>query len=379
MKPAPFAFVRPQGLQHALEALAADPGAKVLAGGQSLVPLLNMRLAAPSTLVDINGAARPRPRARRPRRASASVRWPGTPTCSPRPTYAGCSRCLARPGPRRPRHDPQPRHDRRLDRARRRGRRDADGAGPARRLGDRRRRPRGTRTIAAADLFAGPLESTLATTRSRSRRSSRPWRRATGVGFDEIARRHGDYALCGVGAVVRVEGDAVVVGPRRLPVGLRRPDRGRPDRRRSARSGRRPRPRRGGRGRPGPAHLDPADDIHATAAYRSPAGAGADRARPASGVRRRAAAASSGVGTVTEDLHDLRLVVNGVAHDAAAARPAAALRRPASRPRPDRHPRRLRARRVRRLHGARRRPAGALVPDVRGVGGRLPRSPRSRA
>ena len=54
MKPAPFAFVRPQGLQHALEALAADPGAKVLAGGQSLVPLLSMRLAAPSTLVDIN-------------------------------------------------------------------------------------------------------------------------------------------------------------------------------------------------------------------------------------------------------------------------------------------------------------------------------------
>src|SRR4051812_18254416 len=54
VKPAPFAFVRPQGLQHALEALAADEGAKVLAGGQSLVPLLNMRLAAPSTLVDIN-------------------------------------------------------------------------------------------------------------------------------------------------------------------------------------------------------------------------------------------------------------------------------------------------------------------------------------
>ncbi len=54
MKPAPFAFVRPQGLQQALEALAADPGAKVLAGGQSLVPLLSMRLASPSTLVDIN-------------------------------------------------------------------------------------------------------------------------------------------------------------------------------------------------------------------------------------------------------------------------------------------------------------------------------------
>ena len=65
MKPAPFAFVRPQGLQHALEALAADPGAKVLAGGQSLVPLLSMRLAAPSTLVDINALPGPRPGAGR--------------------------------------------------------------------------------------------------------------------------------------------------------------------------------------------------------------------------------------------------------------------------------------------------------------------------
>jgi len=56
VKPAVFDFVRPRGLQHALEALAADPGSKVLAGGQSLVPLLNMRLAAPSTLVDIKPA-----------------------------------------------------------------------------------------------------------------------------------------------------------------------------------------------------------------------------------------------------------------------------------------------------------------------------------
>ena len=54
MKPAPFAFQRPASLEEALAALAGDPGAKVLAGGQSLVPLLSMRLAAPSMLVDIN-------------------------------------------------------------------------------------------------------------------------------------------------------------------------------------------------------------------------------------------------------------------------------------------------------------------------------------
>ena len=55
VKPAPFAYRRPASLPEALAALAGEPNAKVLAGGQSLVPLLSMRLAAPSLLVDING------------------------------------------------------------------------------------------------------------------------------------------------------------------------------------------------------------------------------------------------------------------------------------------------------------------------------------
>jgi carbon-monoxide dehydrogenase medium subunit len=57
MKPAPFAYVRARSLDEALEHLARDADAKVLAGGQSLVPLMNMRLARPSTLVDINAVA----------------------------------------------------------------------------------------------------------------------------------------------------------------------------------------------------------------------------------------------------------------------------------------------------------------------------------
>src|SRR3954452_17071425 len=55
MKPAPFDLLRPGTLADAVAALAGEPNAKVLAGGQSLVPLLSMRLAAPSLLVDING------------------------------------------------------------------------------------------------------------------------------------------------------------------------------------------------------------------------------------------------------------------------------------------------------------------------------------
>jgi carbon-monoxide dehydrogenase medium subunit len=55
MKPAPFLYRRPESLDEAL-ALLREHGdeAKVLAGGQSLVPLLNMRLARPGVLVDLN-------------------------------------------------------------------------------------------------------------------------------------------------------------------------------------------------------------------------------------------------------------------------------------------------------------------------------------
>ena len=54
MKPAPFDYVAPRSLDDALEALhRADGDAKVLAGGQSLIPLLNFRLARPSLLVDL--------------------------------------------------------------------------------------------------------------------------------------------------------------------------------------------------------------------------------------------------------------------------------------------------------------------------------------
>jgi len=54
--PAAFAYSRPSSLGEALEQLAASGGsAKVLAGGQSLIPLLRLRLARPEQLVDIGG------------------------------------------------------------------------------------------------------------------------------------------------------------------------------------------------------------------------------------------------------------------------------------------------------------------------------------
>ena len=209
MKPAPFKFVRPQGLQHALEALAADPGAKVLAGGQSLVPLLNMRLAAPSTLVDINGL---------PDLDAIAVTDEGVRVDA----LARHADVLASPDVRRV----QPLVSLALAHVahatiRNRGtvvgslvHADAaaelpmvlsllGGSVPVRSTA-------GLRRIEAADLFAGPLESTVRHVEIALQAFFPALAAGEGVAFTEVARRHGDYALCGAGAVVRVDGDAVV-------------------------------------------------------------------------------------------------------------------------------------------------------------------------
>lgn len=53
MKPAPFDYVRPSSLVEACEILTADEDARVIAGGQTLIPMLAMRLTRPTKLVDI--------------------------------------------------------------------------------------------------------------------------------------------------------------------------------------------------------------------------------------------------------------------------------------------------------------------------------------
>jgi 2-furoyl-CoA dehydrogenase FAD binding subunit len=209
VKPAPFAFVRPQGLQHALEALAADPGAKVLAGGQSLVPLLSMRLAAPSTLVDINAL----PDLDHVRVDAAGVRLGA---------LARHADVLASDDVRRV----QPLVSLALAHVahatiRNRGTTvgsivHADAAAEMPMVlallgGSVTAASRsGTRTIPASELFAGPLESTLHHDEIALEAFFPALAPGEGVGFDEVARRHGDYALVGVGAVVRVEGERVV-------------------------------------------------------------------------------------------------------------------------------------------------------------------------
>lgn len=56
MKPAPFDYLAPQNLEEALQIMSAHGyEAKLLAGGQSLIPIMNFRLAQPTLIVDLNG------------------------------------------------------------------------------------------------------------------------------------------------------------------------------------------------------------------------------------------------------------------------------------------------------------------------------------
>ena len=161
MKPAPFAYHRPATLDEAVETLAAT-GGKVLAGGQSLVPIMSMRLASPAALVDLNHIAG---------LDVISVDDGGVRIGALDATraleldpaaYAANPLLRSAAAVRRASDDPQPRHDGRESRACRPGGRDA---GRARLLGgsveatEPRRGARGR--IAAADFFVGPLESAL--------------------------------------------------------------------------------------------------------------------------------------------------------------------------------------------------------------------------
>ena len=208
MKPAPFAFARPQTLDEAVGLLAGRADAKVLAGGQSLVPLLSMRLAAPSMLVDINAL----PDLDHVTSDDAGVRVGA---------LARHAAVLADEDARRV----QPLLAMALSRVahatiRNRGttvgslaHADAAAEMPVvlRLLGGSLDvvGPEGRRTIAADDLFAGPMESTLASGEIAVEAFFPALAPGAGVAFDEIARRHGDYALVGVAALVTVDGDEV--------------------------------------------------------------------------------------------------------------------------------------------------------------------------
>jgi carbon-monoxide dehydrogenase medium subunit len=202
MKPAPFVWHGPTTVAEAVAVLAeVGHDGKVLAGGQSLVPVLAMRLAQPAHLVDINrvagldtvtcgpdgvrvGALARHARLERDAEArrvlpllGQALRLVAHPTIRNRGTTVG-SLVHA---------DPSGEMTAVL----------ALTGGSVTALS-----VRGERTIAASDFFIGPLESSLEPDELALAAYFPAPPPGAGSAFVEVARRHGDYALCGVGAVV---------------------------------------------------------------------------------------------------------------------------------------------------------------------------------
>ena len=138
--PAPFEYERATSLDGAIASLKEHENSRIIAGGHSLLPMMKLRLATPSYLIDINDLDRPRLHPRGGRRAGDRGADP------PRRVAAVRRAVRALPGvPRRRRGDrrpgrPQPRHDRRFTVSGRRRRRPVSGVLRAARQGEDPRR-----------------------------------------------------------------------------------------------------------------------------------------------------------------------------------------------------------------------------------------------
>lgn len=269
MKPPAFTYHRPRSVAEAVQLLAeleAEPGgAKVLAGGQSLVPLMSMRLAAPGHLVDINHL---------PDLASVDVRDGGVRVGAlarhaqvERDEPAALAQPLLRQALQQVAH-PTIRNRGTTVGSLVHGDPAAEMTAVLALLGGHVEvvGPGGARQIAAADLFLGPMETSLASTELAVAATFPVAGPRSGTAFVELGRRHGDYAMCGVAAVVTLDPDHAVtsaraglisVGPGPVVVDLGPAVTG-----------------SGGGFDAGRVHelldeiIEPEDDIHATAAYR---------------------------------------------------------------------------------------------------------------
>jgi carbon-monoxide dehydrogenase medium subunit len=204
LKPAPFAYAKARSVAHAIELLASED-ARLLAGGQSLIATLNMRLSEPALLVDINGirglegitlqnahleigalvryaqAERSAEIARVAPLIALALPHIGHPAIRNRGTVGG-SLAFADPAAELPACIIA------LD-----GEIDIVG-------------PKGQRTIKADDFFAGLFETALGAQDVLTAIRVPAATADTRVGFAEFARRHGDYAMVGLAACARVDG-----------------------------------------------------------------------------------------------------------------------------------------------------------------------------
>jgi carbon-monoxide dehydrogenase medium subunit len=204
MKAAPFAYVRPATVGDAVSELVhADGDAKVLAGGQSLVPVLAMRLARPATLVDIGavdglsslrrigdtveiGAAVRQRRVERDDLTTSvpllrmALPWVGHRELRSRGTVCG-SLAHADPAAELPAVACCLRAE-------------LDVVGPD-----------GARTVPALEFFTGAMTTVVGPAEVLVAARFPVADRGEGFGFAELARRHGDFALAGVATRVALD------------------------------------------------------------------------------------------------------------------------------------------------------------------------------
>lgn len=205
MKPAPFAYKKARSLDEAVGLLGENADAKLLAGGQSLIATLNMRLSAPSLLIDINGIGGLDGIAQKDGQIEIGALT--------RHVQAERSDTIAKHAPLIARAMPHIGHTAIRNRGTLGG--SIAFADPAAELpacllaldgevdavG-----PKGKLTVKAADFFKGLFETALGPQDVLTAIRVPMAMAQTRVGFAELARRHGDYAMVGLAASARADG-----------------------------------------------------------------------------------------------------------------------------------------------------------------------------
>lgn len=269
MKPPRFSYHDPATVEEALDLLARHgDGAKVLAGGQSLMPMLNFRLARPSLVIDINRVA-----------ALATV------TTAPdgglrlgalvRQRALERSALIRERGPLIAQAVPFVGHPQIRTRGTLGG--NLVHADPASELPAVMvalgaeltvQSARARRTLGAEAFFVGALTTALAPDELLTEIALPPWPARSGSSLLEVAKRHGDFALGGAAVTLTLDAQRRVAGARIVCFGVgARPVRVL-DAERSLAGGAPSAAAFAEAGRLAAAGVDPADDIHASGAYR---------------------------------------------------------------------------------------------------------------
>ncbi|WP_055400494.1 MULTISPECIES: xanthine dehydrogenase family protein subunit M [unclassified Mycobacterium] len=207
MKPAAFEYHRPDTIEDAVGLLAElGDDAKILAGGQSLVPMLAMRLAYFDHLIDISRLAELQGIERR-----GEELWIGAGTTE---TTVGADAQVRQDVPLLTRATPFVGHFQIRNRGTLGGsiaHADAAGEYPAVALTldavMEVASPGGRREIAAADFFAGVWETTMNADEMLTGVRFPVWTGRCGFAIEEFARRHGDFAIAGALVAAQLDDD----------------------------------------------------------------------------------------------------------------------------------------------------------------------------